>query len=303
VDATQVRLPDSVLSTIVPDEPERAGAWIAALPGIVVELAARWSLTVGAPYEGGCTAFVAPAERPDGSSVVLKVLYPHWEARYEAEALEAWDGDGAVRLLDREPDWSAMLLERLEPGTPLSAHPDQDAAVGIACALLRRLWRPPPPDSPFDLVTDVAKRWSSQLPERFERLDRPFDGGLVRAAVDLCEAFARSSEPLVIANHDFHLDNVLAARREPWLMIDPKPIAGERAFDTGHFVRSLSGDEPGAPNVEASIRRLATELDLDPERIRAWAFVRAVENAVWTCGRWDPDGGARDVAFAALVAP
>jgi streptomycin 6-kinase len=287
---------------ILPGEPERGAAWIAAVPGMVTELASRWRLTLGQPFEGGCTAFVAPAERPDGSRVVLKVLYPHWEARFEAEALEAWDGDGAVRVLDREPEWSAMLLERLEPGTPLSAHPDGDTAIAIGCELLQRLWRPPPPDHPFDLLTDVATRWATEFPHWFERVGGPFDEGLVRAAASACERFAASTEPVVIANHDYHLDNVLAASREPWLMIDPKPIAGERSFDSGHFLRSLVGDEPSREAVDAMALRLARELDVAPESVRSWGLIRSVQDALWTCGSGDPAGARRDIRLAELLA-
>jgi streptomycin 6-kinase len=233
----------------------------------------------------------------------VKVLYPHWEARHEAEALEAWDGDGAVRILDRAPEWSAMLLERLEPGTPLSAHPDQDTAIAIACELLRRLWRPPSPNHPFDLVTDVAGRWATEFPVWFERAGRPFDEGLVHAAAAACDAFAASKEPEVIANHDYHLDNVLAASREPWLMIDPKPIAGERSFDTGHLLRSLVGDEPSRQEVVAMTLRLAGELDLVPEAIRSWGLIRSVQDALWTCGHGDRIGASRDVLLATLLAP
>ena len=62
----------------------------------------EWRLTVGEPFEGGYTAWVAPAERADGSSCVLKLPYPEEVSRYEADALLVWDGNGAVRLLERD---------------------------------------------------------------------------------------------------------------------------------------------------------------------------------------------------------
>ena len=55
--------------------------------------------------------------------MVLKISFPHDEARHEAAALRAWHGHGVPRLLGaHEDDW-ALLLERIEPGTPLSRAP------------------------------------------------------------------------------------------------------------------------------------------------------------------------------------
>ena len=42
----------------------------------------------------------------------------------------------------------------------------------------------------------------------------------------------------MLVHQDLHGDNVLAAQREPWLVIDPKPLAGEREFAVAPIVRS-----------------------------------------------------------------
>ena len=77
---------------------------------------------MGEPFEDGVASIlVAPAVTAEGQEVVLKVQKPHRESEHEAAALELWDGDGAVRLLDDEPGDYALLLERCVPGTPLSA--------------------------------------------------------------------------------------------------------------------------------------------------------------------------------------
>src|SRR4029078_3364171 len=116
-----------------------------------------------------------------------------------------------------------------------------------------------------------------------------------------CEMFAISTEPVVIANHDYHLDNVLAASREPWLMIDPKPIVGERSFDTGHLLRSLVDDEPSGEEVRAMTLRLAGHLHVEPEVIRSWGLIRSVADALWTCGSGDQAGARRDIRLAELL--
>ena len=76
----------------------------------------------------------------DGAPAVIKLQFPDRESEHEADALEVWDGNGAVRLLARDDERRALLLERLQPGTPLSGH---DGALEVILGLLPRLWRRP----------------------------------------------------------------------------------------------------------------------------------------------------------------
>jgi streptomycin 6-kinase len=131
------------------------------------------------------------------------------------------------------------------------------------------------------LVADVARRWAVELPERFEHLNEPFEPRLVDQAVARCLERSESKEDQVLANRDFHLGNVLAGRREPWLLIDPKPLVGEPAFDTGHLLRSLLRDASSTSHAGELAKRLAAELGLDPEHVLQWAFIRSVEDVLW----------------------
>lgn len=295
-----LEIPDAVVEMNLSANGAAGRAWLEALPGMVEKLRARWELTIGPAFEGGVVGFVAPAERPGGERTVLKVSFIDDETRFEGDALEVWAGDGAVRLLDADPGLGALLLERLEPGISLQDHPDRNEAISIGCRLLRRLWRSVPDPHPFPLVHDLARRWARELPERFHRLERPFEPSLVRDAADLCAKLAASTEPVILANRDYHLGNVLAAQRESWLLIDPKPLAGERAFDTGHLLRSLLPTEIDRAVVRGMVDRLAGELGLSAERVREWAFVRSVEDALWSLG---VDGAdvQRDLACARLL--
>lgn len=290
---TELRLGDGTLKLMVPDavvrmnleaNGEAGRTWLSALPDIVEQLAARWSLRVGRAFEGGSVAFTAPAEREDGTAVVLKVSFVDRETRHEGDALALWDGCGAVRLLDADPEEGALLLERLEPGTSLLEHADPDEAITMACKLLQRLWRPLPDGHPFIHVTDEIARWRDLIAATcFERgISAQFDPSIVSEALHLCMYLATTAGPPILANRDFHLGNVLAAKREPWLVIDPKPLAGEAAFDTGHLVRTLLPGKPNRQDAARVVRRVASQLNLDPERVRAWAFVRSVEDIAWT---------------------
>lgn len=227
----------------------------------------RWSLEIGEPYEQGVGGHTTRATLSDGTPVVLKLVLPHRESEHEADALRAWDGDGAIRLLAQDGD--ALLLERCEPGTPLSAA-GQDAALDVLVALLPRLWRPA--GEPFHSLAHEAAWWYPKLPRT--RL-----GDAAREAID---ALAGTQGEQVLLHQDLHGDNVLAAGREPWLAIDPKPLAGEREFAVAPIVRSWELGE-SKRDVLHRFDRLTSELGLDRERARGWTIAQTV---AWSDGDW-----------------
>ena len=95
-----------------------------------------------------------------------------------------------------------------------------------------------------------------------------------------CLELAPSQRGLVVCHQDLHGGNVLAATREPWLAIDPKPLVGEREFDTASLLRDRRGELLADPHPERRLRarldQLSSELDLDRERIRGWGIVHAL---------------------------
>ena len=268
-------------------------AWLDRLPRLVGECAELWSLRVGEPFDAHIS-YVAPAELPDGRAAVLKVNFPEPEGEREPDALLHWDGEGAVRLLAHDPARRALLVERCEPGTQLWQVRDEEEANRAAAVVLRRLWRPPPAGHPFRLLADQAAEWADELPARWARLGEPFERPLLEEAVAfLCEAGPSQGEPVVL-HQDLHGGNVLRARREPWLAIDPKPLVGEREFDTASLLRDrrpeLLGDPGAAGRARRRLDQLAAELELDRERMRGWGVAHALawngDEAMIACARW-----------------
>src|SRR4051812_9873189 len=131
----------------------RGRTWLRELPSRVAECSTRWGLELDRPFEHSFVSIVYPATRRDGSHVVLKVQYPHHESDHEHEALRLWNGQGAVQLLDYDPDHHALLLERCESGVSLSTA-GVDEALGIYARLLPRLWIPA--GAPFTSLADEA---------------------------------------------------------------------------------------------------------------------------------------------------
>src|SRR5215470_15906809 len=94
--------------------------WLRELPARVERCAQHWDLTLAPPFPQSFVSVVFPATRRDGSAAVLKIQYPHQEAEHEAKALRIWNGNGAVKLFDHDPEEHALLLERCQPGDHLA---------------------------------------------------------------------------------------------------------------------------------------------------------------------------------------
>jgi streptomycin 6-kinase len=204
----------------------------------------------------------------NGEDAVLKIQKPHREAEHEAAALELWAGEGAVRLLAHDEKRHALLLERCVPGTPLS-EAGQDAALDVFVELLPRLWKPA--GTPFRPLAEEAAWWLESLPASWGRFGRPFERRLLDAGLDALRELPPTQGEQVLLHQDLHADNVLAAQREPWLAIDPKPLAGEREFGLAPIVRSFElGDS--RRDVLHRLDRLSSDLGLDRERARGWAI-------------------------------
>ena len=246
--------------------------WLAQLPGLVAECAELWSLDVGEPFADSYVSWVAPVVTHCGEPAVLKVQFADRESEHEAAALAAWAGDGAVLLLDRDPRRHALLLERCVPGTHLSTLPASEAEA-VLIELLPRLWIAPPPE--VGGVAAEAAWWASGLAARWERSGRPFEEDLLVAALRLLERLPSTQGELVLTHQDLHADNVLSAHREPWLVIDPKPLAAERAFSLAPIIRA---DELGHSHtgVIGRLDRLSGALGVDRERARGWALAQTI---------------------------
>jgi len=248
------------------------GVWLERVPDLVSECVEEWGLTLGEPYVAGAAGYTVRADLRDGTPAVLKVIYPHREAEHEAEALRVWDGDGAVRVLGYDEERWAMLLERCEPGT-LLARQEPEQALNVFVALLPRLWRKV--GAPFRPLADEASWWIDYLPGEWERAGKPFERRLLDETIGRLRELIGTQGEQVLLHQDLHGDNVLAAEREPWLVIDPKPLLGEREFAVAPIVRDPELGH-SRKDVLSRFDRLTSELGLDRGRARDWTVGQTI---------------------------
>src|ERR1041384_3044332 len=215
---------------------EKGRAWLDALPGNLGHCVVGGDRNGGEPFPRAYTSLVLPARRRDGSECILKLAYPDRESEHEALALERWNGEGAVRLLERDEAVGATLIERCLPGQPL-AERGQSHALEIFCGLVPPLWKPAT-SPPFRSLAEEAGWWASHLRENWESAGRPFEASLIDTALDALHTLPATQGGQVLLHQDLHAGNVLSAQREPWLVVDPKLLVGEREFALAPIIRS-----------------------------------------------------------------
>ncbi len=260
-----------------------AAEWVGRLPSIVSSAETRWGISIADPFDpGGATSWVAPATTANGLAVVYKCTFPHPEAIGEADALVRYDGDGAVLLHESQPDTFEMLLELCEPGYSLWTLDDRVGRYEVGADLMRRLWRPDA-GGVFGSLAGLTTAWAGATMRRLVTIPAPWVTSPIERGVDLLQALPHTfAGDRVLLHQDFHPGNVLAARREPWLVVDPKPTVGDPAFDPVPMLLQDRGAvrEPPEPAViQRDISTLAGLLGLDPARMAMWAIARCAE---WT---------------------
>lgn len=236
------------------ERPPEPGLNLSMSKAVAIEAARKWGLELGEPFAMAHVSFVAPAGRD-----VLKVAWDgDEESLQEGDALELWNGNGAVRLLRRSG--RALLEERLIPGDDLSTLPDAEGTA-IAVDIASRLWRRA--GSPFRPVASYVPQWLANAEQEGSQL--------ISLARELLGALNPSADWLV--HGDFHHHNILR-RGDRFVAIDPKPYLADREYDVASFLWNPIGNP--MDDRDETERRIAAFVGagLDDFRIRAWTVIR-----------------------------
>jgi streptomycin 6-kinase len=256
-------------------------AFLDRLPALVADLLGEWGLTVDGPSAHGFGALVVPVRTTAHRPAALKVTWPHEEAEHEHLALQHWHGRGAAQLLRADPHRFAMLLERLHP-EDLGDLWDVEACEVVG-ALYGRLHVAPPPQ--LRTLASYAEGWAAEL-DALPR-DAPLPRRLVEQAASLGRDLSRDEASGGRMIHgDLHYANVLAADREPWLAIDPKPLNGDPHYEIAPMLWNrwdelVSGPRSIRDGLRLRFHTLVDVAGFDERRARDWVVVRSMVNALW----------------------
>ncbi len=233
----------------------------------------EWELTRDGPSRDGDRAELLPVRTGSGRPALLKV--GDAAGSHEPLALQHWHGRGAAELLRADPRRDALLLERLH---------NEDvgelwdvAACEVVGQLYRRLHQPAPPR--LRRLSAVVDGWL----DRLGALPRnaPLPHRLVGQAVALGRRLR--DDPATdgwLLHGALGFEHVLAADREPWLVIAPKPLSGDPHAEPAPALWSRWDEVVASGDVRRTVRRrfhtLVDAGDLDEDRARDWVVLRAV---------------------------
>lgn len=261
--------------------------WLASLDSLLAAVEMRFGLENVVLMEDLSYNLVAQAESDSYGPCVLKLSLEGEALRREAHALEYYQGNAAVRLLDKDFSFGALVLELLEPGESLKQFfPQQDEkATEIAASVIKVLHANPEEPEGFPSL----KQWLTPL------FDRGY-GAL--SEYDKAQGIAREllsvDDELHVCHGDLHHGNILASSRG-WVSIDPKGVVAPTWFEIGCFMSNPLTllDYNAKHSIERRFDQFSELLAIDRELLVASSYVYAVLAACWSL----EEGSDREVAY------
>jgi streptomycin 6-kinase len=253
--------------------------WLARFPDLLSHYLERWNLQIaGRPFDLSYH-YVVPVNQQGDHPAVLKMGVPTPELLSEVNALQIFDGRGAVRLLESDPKGGALLLERIQPGHTLATCSDPIQACSIAAQVMRNLEnRPSDPNSFRSLES-----WTN-----LDRAGAPLEEELLDIARNLRTALLQDQVPPTLLHADLHHFNILYGENTGWVAIDPKGVMGDPCYEPATFLLNPNSQVALDRGLQAArISAFAEHLGHDRARILHWAFVHSMLSAWWTI----EDGG------------
>ncbi|CZL29271.1 GNAT family N-acetyltransferase [Legionella pneumophila] len=285
-----VNFPSEFTERVVSAFGEPGRIWLESLPEQMKYAESKFHIKVGNRLSHLSYNYVANAIQSDGQEIIVKFSPPSNDFMLEIQALEFMRGSGVVELIGVDKEKRIALLEKLIPGQMLAKISDDSQATYIAASVMKRLWKPINP-AYHDFPT--TQEW-------FYRFNHPiktppdFPKGLIDKANEIAKNLHQSLSELVLLHGDLHHQNILSAKRESWLAIDPKGVIGEREYEVGALLRNPIPDIATKMNTKEVLARrvesLAEILEFNPYKIIAWSFCQAVLAAIWcldeTANEW-----------------
>jgi streptomycin 6-kinase len=250
-------------------------AWFDELPVSLVALAERWQFEFGAPIPRGSVSVVFRCRMADGRGAVLKASPDRARLAYEAAALERWHTMHTPAVLALDEQLGALLIEAIEPGTPLvvsSTYPDLETVAELLNSLHAS-------GDPLPLYPTVGQRVaylfdsSEKLYERHPRLTALIPPEVYERGRQLANQLAQHDSTLALLHGDLTPSNILDGGTQRGLVaIDPAPCLGDAAFDAVDLILWQADD---LRTIEARAERLAAATGAGEERLLDWCMAFA----------------------------
>lgn len=299
-----IHLPAETLQGFLWGGVERGVAWFETLPALVEEVCQQHSIALLRPSPEMRMNLVLFGESAVHGPVVLKLAPPHPEVSNEIAAMQVFSRTPSyTQLIDADESAAWMLQRRIQPGDMLQTYArsgeiTDDEATRIAAALMQETIQALPADVTHEFPD--LNRWLASLWEHARNPRGIIPEEQLLLAVNLAEALVENPGPQMLLHGDFHHGNILRADHG-WMMIDPKGIVAEKAFEVGPFFYNPIGVDK-RPDLPALFdRRLDIFSEtLEIDRVRLWqcAIVACVLSDCWSL----EDGPVNHVHFDTVTA-
>ncbi len=259
--------------------------WLEKLPTTIQFYEKKWSIKCSDPFPLSYN-YVLPAVTESGKEVVLKIGFPtNDEFENEIEALQFYQGIGAIHVIETDINNKVALLERATPGTRIGDVSPDRKQISFVTEVIAKIHKP------------ISEKLSHSLPhlsdwaKAFERYRLTFDiktgpipTKMFEEAEEIFTQLPKDNLPQVLLHGDLHNDNILLSERG-WLAIDPKGVIGEQAFEVSTYLRNpfadLTKNSDYKKVEEDRILQFAEELGIDKKRIQKWTFANAIISLLW----------------------
>jgi streptomycin 6-kinase len=245
-------------------------SWLDALPPVLTDLGERWQIEFDSLIPRGSTSVVIRCRTANDRPAVLKVCLERRRVLDEAAALRSWRTVHVPAVLAVDEKVGALLIEAIEPGTPLAdsaAYPDLESVA----ALLRSLQAAGTPDSVDPPVAERITHLfesSSKLYEWKPDLVRLIPPELYERGRGLALRLAAEPSARVLLHGDLTPVNILDGGVTRGLVaIDPAPCVGDPAFDAVDLILWRPDD---LVTIDSRVDQLAPAIGAETCRLRGW---------------------------------
>ncbi|MCF6776064.1 phosphotransferase [Thiotrichales bacterium 19X7-9] len=254
---------------------QKGKTWLDLLPDRIQQIKDQYHLTKPQPIENLSFNYILKGFQ-NGQAIILKIAIDEKSLENEADALEAFQGFYTPKIYAKEKDF--LILTQAIPGDTLKNHfPNKEIdSIEIFCGVLNALHQ-----------VKLPNNHSFQSIEKWlVALDKDYDIPLkyLSKARILYKELLKTQAKEILLHGDLHHDNIIKHQND-WMMIDPKGIIGEPAFDVCAFIRNPIPDllEQNNPKaiIDQRIVHCARLLNLSEDRINKWFFVEAVLGWLW----------------------
>lgn len=245
----------------------------------------RWQLQPDGQAFETHSSLLMPV-RYQGAAAMLKIAREQ-EEKFGGLLMCWWQGEGAARVLAWHED--GILLERAQGSRSLPQmvrDGDDRQATEILCQVVARLHAPRA--EPLPELIPLHQWFNSLWPAAQAR------GGMLRLSARVAAELLTSPREQTVLHGDIHHDNVLDFGERGWLVIDPKRLYGERAFDYANIFCNPNYGIATDPDIfQRRVVQICQLAGLERQRLLQWILAWAGLSAAW----FMEDGEAADIDF------